>query len=80
MQMGSSKRFLKEEFLDISYVSNIDANGGCSPLIPVLEDWYINEFTNTKMVVALNFSNPIYVSSGDIKDELKVTVKNPYIY
>ena len=32
------------------------------------------------MKIYLNFSNPIYVSSGYDNDLIKLTVKNPYIF
>ena len=71
-------RLLKEDFLDVKFKSNLD--GGCSPLAPDLVDWYVTKFDNDKMELFLNISNPIYVSSSDVQDEIKVTVKNPFVF
>ena len=32
------------------------------------------------MVIFLNISNPVYVSSSDINDEVKIKVKMPYLF
>ena len=31
-------------------------------------------------MVALNFTSPVYVSSGEIGDEIKIRVKNPMVF
>ena len=43
---------------------------GCTAIRPELQDWSVTTFDNDKMEIFLNFSNPIYVSSSDILDEL----------
>lgn len=37
---------------------------------PRLESWSIKEFGPLRMTIKLNFTNPIYVSSFDGKDEM----------
>ena len=64
---GFKRRILTEDFLDIKYISNME---GCTAIRPELQDWSVTTFDNDKMEIFLNFSNPIYVSSSDILDEL----------
>ena len=76
--MGHKKRQLTEGFIDISYINNND--GECISTTPELIDWYITKFDNYKMDIFLNMTNPVYVSSGDIKDVLSVRVLNPFFF
>ena len=66
-----------EDFLEIKYTSNID---GCTTIRPDLQDWSIITFDNYKMEIFLNFSNPVYVSSNDLQDELIIRVKEPFLF
>ena len=76
--MQGTKRSLKEDFLEITYVSHQEGN--CTPLRPALVDWYISKFTNYQLEVFLNFTNPLFVSSSEVQDEISVRVKNPYVF
>ena len=66
-----------EDFLEIQYTSNID---GCTTIRPELQDWSIITFDNYKMEIFLNFSNPVYVSSNDLQDELIIRVKEQFLF
>ena len=68
---------MSEQFLEITYVG--EANG-CTAITPELEEWFITSFENNKIEIFLNFTNPIYVSSSDEKDEIRVKVKEPFIF
>ena len=75
---NSFKRMLfTEDFLEIQYTSNID---GCTTIRPELQDWSIITFDNYKMEIFLNFSNPVYVSSNDLQDELIIRVKEQFLF
>ena len=75
---AKNKRLLGESFLDIRYANNINSN--CITTSPVLKDWYISQFTRSGLLVKLEFTNPLYVSSGDEADQVQITVKNPYVF
>jgi len=48
--------------------------------VPGLDGWEIIEFTSLGMNVALKFTNPIYVSSGKIRDKVIFEIKEPQIF
>ena len=75
---GVKGRRLGEEILNISYKSNIDSI--CVPTQPKLNNWMITAFENTQLKIYLNMSNPVYVSSSDIPDEITLQVNNKYMF
>mgnify|MGYP000925331417 CR=1 FL=1 len=73
----SNNRMLQENFIDVKYNSNID---GCNPVSPELQDWYITSFDNDKMIIFLNMSNPVYVSSSEESCAIEVKIINQYMF
>ena len=53
---------------------------GCTAIRPELREWSVIQFDNNKMEIFLNFSNPVYVSSSDLQDELTIKVKIPFFF
>jgi len=48
--------------------------------VPGLDGWEITEFNSLGMSVALKFTNPIYVSSGKVRDKVIFEIKEPQIF
>ena len=78
MEGYDRRRFLSEDFIDVEYISNND--GSCSSIQPELVDWFVTDFDNKQMKLYLNISNPVYVSSSELSDEVRVTVRNQYLF
>ena len=50
-------------------------------VLPKLESWKFEEFTNKKLKIRLNFSNPLLVSQSDLgKDNIFLSIINPEIF
>ena len=78
LKSEANGRLIDENFIEITYVNNINSN--CITTSPELISWYISEFSNYGFTAKIDFSNPLYVSSGDFADEIKITIKNPYVF
>ena len=49
--------------------------------IPTLSSWIVSSFTNTKLEIQLNFTNPLLVSSNvQGKDQIEILFKFPQIF
>ena len=72
------KRELSEDILEIVYINNQEGN--CVPQTPKLDEWFITKFDSDKLEIFLNITNQEYVSSSDLQDELRIRVKNPYLF
>ena len=75
--MNNNKRMLTENFLEISYEAQ---ENGCTTIIPELIDWFITEFENDYMKIFLNLTNPVYVSSSDVADQVNIRVVEPMFF
>ena len=64
---------MREQVLEITYESNLFNQS--SPNIPFINDWIFKEFTKRKLVLEINFTNPLYVSS-DSSDSFSVKFTN----
>ena len=73
-----NQRRLSESFVDISYLSNVDNR--CSSIRPAMKGWFVTRFESDKLQVFLNFTNPLYVSSSDISDEINIKVEMNYVF
>jgi len=74
---------IKEEVLNITYFCNVKPDIRKSQLeqkIPVIDDWEILEFTEYALVLKLNFTNKLYVSSAIEKDLLGIEVLESRIF
>ena len=47
---------------------------------PDVQSWIVKNFTATHIIIRLNFSNPIYVSTGENADILIIGFKMPSIF
>lgn len=44
-------------------------------MYPELKGWFIEDWTRTSLLISLDLENPMYISTGDISDEVIVKVK-----
>lgn len=51
-------------------------DGDCTT-IPELLDWDIVELFRDRMILTLNFSSPLSVSSSEVKDKIYIVILNP---
>ena len=68
------------EYLQINYTSIFALSAKTNESVPIVNSWKFNSFTKEEMIIDLNFSNPVYVSSQQVKDYLDVKVMNTSIF
>ena len=70
----------KEDVFEVSYATFVTNDIGEEERIPVLHHWYIGSFNELNMTMKFNFTNPLYVSSQERKDELQIRVKEHVLF
>jgi len=48
--------------------------------LPSLKNWWVQNFTESDMIIKLNFTNPLFVSTGDERDILRITFEQPSLF
>ena len=64
--------FNASDLIDIEYRNMITS----SQKVPELISYEVLNFTENFMIIGLGFTLPLYVSSGDTKDQLYITINN----
>ena len=73
---------LKEKIIDVSYYSFVEPDEFTpASKVPALKAWSFTNFTSHHLVLQLNFSNPLYVSSSTTdKDQVSLEIMNHKIF
>ena len=69
-----------ETFFRVEYQTFVEGEDVGYENVPKLLDWKIAYFGSLNMTIKLNLSNPIMVSTGDMKDHLNITFEQPYLF
>ena len=81
----------QQEFLNLTIISNdtfftldyqtfVEGGQVGYENVPQLLDWKVANFGSLNMTIKLNLSNPIMVSTGDKKDQLRISFEQPYLF
>ena len=57
---------LRKEILNVTYFCRIDPETVAQ--LPEMVDWYVLNFTEYQLILKMNITNMLYVSSGQLKD------------
>mmetsp|Transcript_2427 Transcript_2427/g.3710 ORF Transcript_2427/g.3710 Transcript_2427/m.3710 type:complete len:159 (-) Transcript_2427:1666-2142(-) len=71
---------LKGNLIELTYQTEGAKMAEYSGPIPELEDWAILNFTSYSLVLKLNFSDPLYVSTFGVKDTLEIGFPTPLFF
>ena len=75
----ASLNVIKSDILQVDYKCKASLNEQ-NETLPELLDWNFLNFTTEYIIIKLNFSNPIYISTYEEKDKLDVTYLHPDIF
>ena len=68
---------------DIRYLCMIDQSQATPSELqkmPKLRNWWVQNFTESEVILKLNFTNPLYVSTGEERDILRITFEQPSLF
>jgi len=58
----------KENIINVTYYTNVKPSEDSKTPIPTLFNWEIKNLTDYNLIIQLNFTDPLYVSSFPKKD------------
>ena len=71
---------IHKEILDVTYLCNMDQEVRHLNQIPTIRYWEFVSFDEYKMIIKVNFTDPLYVSSTEDKDELSIVLLDPFYF
>ena len=77
MNISSGFNFDINEFLNVTYTSSMKNE---NPNKPILRNWTISELSLTELILKLNFTNELYVSSEFVPDSIQIMMVSPYYF
>lgn len=67
-------------FFRVTYKYNDQSDNIKENERPKLINWKVKEFTENKIVFALNLSNPGFVSSGMMRDQVSIKINQTILF